>query len=132
MAAPTIATAIGKVQTFILTFPLIDLAAAVANIGRFRLPQKARILRIGASARAKTGGLVAFTLMVEADGVNMLSAAMDLAAVAAGTFVEGALATAAGSALAKEAEITVDVDSHTGGAETASDVTVQVDYLPED
>lgn len=132
MAAPTIATAVGKVQTFLLTFALIDAAAGVANIGRFRLPQKARVIRIGSSARAKTAGLAAFSIMVESGGTNLLSAAMDLAAVAAGTFVEGALAAAADDALAKEAEITVDVDAHTGGAETASDVTVQIDYLPED
>lgn len=132
MAAPTIATAVGKVQSFILTFPLIDAAAAVVNIGRFRLPQKARIVRIGASARAKSGGLAAFTLMVEADGTNLLSAAMNLHTPAAGTFVEGVLTDTAGVTLAKEAEITVDVDSHTGGGESASDVTVQVDYLPED
>lgn len=133
MAAPTIATAVGKVQTFILTFALIDLAGGVANIGRFRLPQKARIMRIGATARAKSGGLAAFTLMVEGGGTNLLSAALDMAAAVAGTFVEGTLTAAAlADPLAKETEITVDVDAHTGGAETASDVTVQVDYLPED
>lgn len=131
MAAPTIATAIGKYQTFILTFA--SLTTNDANVGRFRLPQKARIMRIGASARAKSAGLLAFTLMVEGGGTNLLDAAMDLAAVAAGTFVEGTLtATAQASALAKETEITVDVDAHTGGGETASDVTVQIDYLPED
>lgn len=130
MAAPVIATAIGKVQSFILTFA--SLTANDANVGRFRLPQKARIIRIGASARAKSAGLLAFTLMVEAGGTNVLSAAMDLAAVGAGVFVEGALTTAAGVEVAKETEITVDVDAHTGGGETASDVTIQIDYLPED
>lgn len=131
MAAPTIATAIGKYQTFILTFA--SLTTNDANVGRFRLPQKARIMRIGASARAKSAGLFAFTLMVEGGGTNLLDAAMDLAAVAAGTFVEGTLtASAQASALANETEITVDVDAHTGGGETASDVTVQIDYLPED
>lgn len=132
MAAPTIATAIGKVQTFLLTFPLIDAAAAVVNIGRFRLPQKARIMRIGASARAKSGGLASFDLMVEADGVDLLDAVMDLGTPAAGTFVEGVLTDTAGVEVAKEGEITIDVDAHSGAAETASDVTVQVDYLPED
>lgn len=131
MAAPTIATAIGKVQTFILTFA--SLAAADANVGRFRLPQKARIMRIGASARAKSAGLAAFSLMVEGGGTNLLTAALDIAAQAAGTFVEGTLTAAAtADALAKETEITVDVDAHTAGGETASDVTVQIDYLPED
>lgn len=131
MAAPTIATAIGKVQSFILTFA--SLAAADANVGRFRLPQKARILRIGGTARAKSAGLVAFSIMVEGAGTNLLAAALDFAAVAAGTFVEGTLTAAAtADALAKETEITVDVDAHTAGGETASDVTVQIDYLPED
>jgi hypothetical protein len=131
MAAPTIATAIGKVQTFILTFATLD--AATANVGRFRLPQKARILRIGATARAKSAGLAAFSLMVEAGGTNILAAALDMAAAAAGDFVEGTLtAGALADALAKETEITVDVDAHTAGGETASDVTIQIDYLPED
>lgn len=121
----------GKVQSFILTFPLID--AATANIGRFRLPQKARIMRIGVTARAKSAGLAAFSIMVEGGGTNLLSAAMDLAAAAAGDFVEGVLTAAAtADALAKETEITVDVDAHSAGGETATDVTVQVDYLPED
>lgn len=132
MAAPTISIAVGKVQTFLLTFALIDAAAAVANIGRFRLPQKARIIRIAASARAKTAGLVAFDLMIESAGVNLLSAAMDLGTPAAGTFVEGVLTDTAGVSIAKEAELTVDVDAHSAGGETASDVTIQVDYLPED
>lgn len=129
MAAPAIALAVGKVQTFLLNFESI--AAATANIGRFRLPQKARVVRIGASAQAKTAGLAAFTLMVEAGGTNVLSAAMDLAAVAAGVFVEGSLA-AAQVVQNAEVEFTVDVDAHTAGGETASYVTVQVDYLPED
>lgn len=131
MAAPTIATAIGKYQTFILTFA--SLAAADANVGRFRLPQKSRIMRIGASARAKSAGLAVFTLMVEGGGTNLLTAALDVAAQPAGTFVEGTLtAGATADALAAETEITVDVDAHSAGGETASDVTIQVDYLPED
>ena len=131
MAAPTISTAVGKVQTFILTFASLD--AATANVGRFRLPQKARIMRIGATARAKTAGLAAFSLMIEGGGTNLLAAALDMAAAAAGDFVEGTLTAAAlADALAKETEITVDVDAHSAGGETASDVTIQVDYLPED
>ena len=130
MAAPVFSIAVGKVQSFIMTFA--SLTAADANIGRFRLPQKARVIRIGATARAKSAGLLAFTLMVEGGGTNLLTGAMDLAAVAAGAFVEGTLTDSAGVALAKETEITIDVDAHTGGGETASDVTVQVDYLPED
>lgn len=130
MAAPTVSIAVGKVQTFLMHFE--SLAAVAANIGRFRLPQSARIMRIAASARAKTAGLAAFSLMAESDGVNLLSGVMDLAAVAAGTFVEGTLTDTAGVKLAKEAEVTIDVDAHTAGGETASDVTVQIDYLPED
>lgn len=129
MAAPAISIAVGKVQTFLVTFE--SLAAATANIARFRLPQKARLLRIGASARAKSAGLLAFSLMVEAGGTNVLDAALDVAAVAAGTFVEGTI-TAAQAVQLKEAEITVDVDAHTAGGESASDVTLQIDYLPED
>lgn len=129
MAAPAISIAVGKVQTFLITFE--SLAAATANIARFRLPQKARLLRIGASARAKSAGLAAFSLMVEAGGTNVLDAALDVAAVAAGTFVEGVI-TAAQAVQVQETELTVDVDAHTAGGETASDVTLQIDYLPED
>lgn len=131
MTAPAISTAVGKIQTIVIT--IASVAGALANIARYRLPQSARLMRVAASCRTKTGGMADCKIMVEAGGVNMLAAGMDVGAVAnpAGTYVEATLAAAAADALAKESEITVDADTCTGG-QSCSDVTVQIDYLPED
>ena len=144
MAAPTISTAIGKMQTFLMNFPSLNVAhVAAVGIGLWRLPQKARIMRIAAVSRADSGaGLAAFTIGVTADGDTLLSAAnMNLATPAAGTYVEGLLwdpyltvpaLSPAGVVLEKEAELSINVPTHSGGGESATDVTVQIDYLPED
>lgn len=131
MAATAISTAVGKILTALIHLATVD--AANANVARYRLPQKARLIRVAASCRAKTGGMADCKIMLEAGGVNMLTAGMDIGAAgnAAGTYVEATLAAAAADPVDKETEITVDVDTCTGG-QSASDVTVQIDYLPED
>jgi len=138
MAAPRISIAVGKVQTFLLNFQTVDATNDEPNIGRFRLPQKARIMRIGCAARDWSAGLAAYSLMIEADGVDLLDAAIDIIGAGKATYAEGVLVNAAGDLapegvlLAQEAEITVDVAAHSAGGESASETTVQVDYLPED
>jgi hypothetical protein len=131
MTAPAIATAVGRIQTLLIHLATLD--AATANVARYRLPQKALIVRIAAACRAKTGGMADAKIMVEAGGTNLLTAGIDVgaAANAAGTYLEGTLAAAALVPLDKETEITVDQDTCTGG-NSCSDVTVQIDYLPED
>lgn len=131
MAAPAISTAVGRIQTVLIH--LASVAAAAADVARYRLPQKARLMRVAASCRAKDAGMADCKIMLEAGGVNMLAAGMDIGAVGnpAGTYVEGVLAAAAADPADKETEITVDVDTCTA-ANTCSDVTVQIDYLPED
>jgi hypothetical protein len=78
MASPTLSKAVAGIQTVILHFQTV--ASALANIGRFRLPQKSQIVRIGASYRASN--MTDLVLMVEAGGANLLSAGLDLKALA--------------------------------------------------
>lgn len=130
MTAPAISTAVGRIQTALIHLALVD--AVLANVARYRLPQRARLMRVAASCRAKDAGLADCKIMLEAAGVNLLAAGMDLGAVAAGTYVEAVLTPAAlADSVDKETEITVDVDTCTA-VNTASDVTIQIDYLPED
>jgi len=74
MASPTLSKTVAGVQTVIAHFQTV--AAGVANRVRFRLPQRSKILRIGGTYRLSDA--TDLNVMVEAGGVNLLSAVMDL------------------------------------------------------
>lgn len=78
MASPTISKAVAGIQSVIVHFQTV--AAAVANRARFRLPQKSKIVRIGASYRESNA--TDLVIMVEAGGVNLLSAGLDMKTLA--------------------------------------------------
>jgi hypothetical protein len=74
MASPTLSKTVAGVQTVIAHFQTV--AGGVANRVRFRLPQRSKILRIGGTYRLSDA--TDLNVMVEAGGVNLLSAVMDL------------------------------------------------------
>lgn len=74
MASPTLSKAVAGVQTALIHFQAV--AAGVPNRATWRLPQKSQILRVGASYRASDA--TDLQIMVEADGVNLLTGVIDM------------------------------------------------------
>lgn len=74
MAGVAISKAVAGIQTALVHFQTV--AAGVANRATFRLPQKSKIVRIGASYRASNSTDV--NIMVEAGGVNLLTGVIDM------------------------------------------------------
>ena len=78
-------------------------SASVAAVARYKLPFKARLLGVSASARASGGTTPTLTVDVQAGGASVLSAPV---AVTAGAVAEGVVET---PAVADEAVITIDL-----------------------
>ena len=74
MAGDTISKAVGGIQTALIHFQAV--AAGVANRATFRLPQKSKIIRIGASYR--TSSASDLNIMAEAGGANLLTGVIDM------------------------------------------------------
>lgn len=91
--------------------------ATTANVVRFAIPFKARLVGVSATARASGGTSPTLTVDVLEGGVSVLSAPI---AVTAGTVAEG---TVTDAALADEALITVSL-AITGTSPTWDDITV--------
>lgn len=91
--------------------------ATTAAVARFKLPFKARLMGVSASARASGGTTPTLTVDVKAGGTSLLSAPV---AVTAGAVAEATVAT---PAIADESEITVDL-AITGTNPTWDDVSV--------
>lgn len=125
----TYSKAVAIVQSIVLSKGTID--AAVADKFRWLVQQNIRIMAVSVVARAKSGGMAQCTVMLEDDGANLLTGAMDVGAVAAGTRVEGVLTDTAGVRVAKGSEITADIDAITA-TNSLSDVELQIDYVAED
>lgn len=93
--------------------------ATTTAVVRFALPFPAKLVGVGASARASGGTTPTLTVDLKAGGTTVLSAPIS---VTAGSFTEGTVAT---SALADEAAITVDLTIG-GTSPTWNDIVVFV------
>lgn len=93
MASPAISKAVAGIQTALIHFQAV--AAGVANRATFLLPQKSKIVRIGASVRASDA--TDLQVMVEAGGVNLLTGAIDVIPLAAPTALTGAAGVIGGA-----------------------------------
>lgn len=98
--------------------------ATTNGVIRFAMPFKARVIGVGASARASGGTTPTLTVDLLDDGVSVLSAPI---AVTAGSFAEGAIANAS---VADESVMTVNL-AITGTSPTWNDITVFVTVLRE-
>lgn len=91
--------------------------ATTASVVRFAIPFKARLVGVGASARASGGTTPTLTVDVKVAGTTVLSAPF---AVTAAAYSEGTITTAA---IADEAAVTIDL-AITGTTPTWDDITV--------
>lgn len=113
-ATPTIATpGVQVIPLHIAGQQTADVAAAI----RLKLPFKAKLLGVSASARASGGTDPTLAVDIQAAGTTVLSAPI---AVTAGAVAEGTLAT---TTIADETVITVDLDLG-GTSPTWDDITV--------
>lgn len=88
-----------------------------AAVVKFKLPFKAKLIGVSATARASGGTTPTLTVDLQQGGVTVLSAPI---AVTAGTVAEGTVTTAT---LTDEATITVDL-AITGTNPTWDDITI--------
>lgn len=89
-----------------------------AGVVKFNLPFRARLIGIGANARASTGTSPTLTVDLKVTGVSVLTAPISLTA---GTYSEGAIG--ASSQIPDEASVTVDLNIG-GTSPTWNDITV--------
>ena len=99
-----------------------QITASVTAIFRFKMPAKATLIGVSASARASGGTTPTLTVDLLETGVSVLSAPI---AVTAGAVAEG---TITDKELADEAVMTVNL-AVTGTTPTWDDITVQIDML---
>lgn len=95
--------------------------ATTAGVARFNMPFPARILGVGASARASGGTSPTLTVDVKSGGTTILSAPFS---VTAGAYSEGTLTV---QTIPDENAITVDL-AITGTSPTWNDITVLITY----
>ncbi len=98
--------------------------ATTANVVKFAMPFKARIVGVAATARASGGTSPTLTVDLKDDTVSALSSAMS---ITAGTITEGTIANAS---VADESVMTVDF-TITGTSPTWNDITVFLTVLRE-
>lgn len=96
----------------------------VTSAVKFTAPYGGTIKAVRVVARAKGGTITTFTVDALKGGISLLSAAMDLGAVAAGTIVVGTLT--AGVSIARGDTITMDI-ALAGTSPTANDITVTLE-----
>jgi hypothetical protein len=96
--------------------------ATTAAVVKFNIPFKAKVIGVGASARASGGTSPTLTVDLKNGATSMLSAPINITAL---TYTEGTLTT---TTLADEA--TVNVDLNIGGTSpTWNDITVLITLL---
>lgn len=93
--------------------------ATTAAVAKFNVPFKARVIGVGASARASGGTTPTLTVDVKTAGSTILSAPIS---VTAATYTEGTITT---PVLADESALTVDLTIG-GTSPTWNDITVVV------
>jgi hypothetical protein len=96
--------------------------ATTAAVVKFNIPFKAKVIGVGASARASGGTSPTLTVDLKNGVTSMLSAPI---AVTAGAYAEGTLTT---TTLADEATVNVDL-AITGTSPTWNDITVLITLL---
>lgn len=107
----------------VLTFHVSgQYTATTAAVIRFAMPFKARLVGVGASARASGGTTPTLTVDVKQGGTTMLSAPF---AVTAAAYSEGTITS---SALADEVAVTVDLTIG-GTTPTWNDITIVMTVL---
>lgn len=132
IAVPTVPQAQAATPNYGVQFPVQVIpfhisgqyTATTANVVRFTLPFKARLIGVSATARASGGTSPTLTVDVLAGGVTVLSAPVS---ITAGTVSEGTITTAA---LADEAAITVTLTIG-GTGPTWNDITVLLTVVRE-
>lgn len=98
--------------------------ATTANVVKFNIPFKARLIGVGATARASGGTTPTLTVDLKVATVSALSAPISITAL---TYSEGTIANAV---VADEAAVTVDLTIG-GTSPTWNDITVFVTVLRE-
>jgi hypothetical protein len=93
-------------------------AATTAGVVKFNLPFRARLIGIGANARASGGTSPTLTVDLKVGGSTILTAPIS---ITAGTYAEGAIGTS--SQIPDEASVTVDLTIG-GTSPTWNDITV--------
>lgn len=92
--------------------------ATTAGVVKFNLPFRARLIGIGANARASGGTSPTLTVDLKVGGVSILTTPIS---ITAGTYAEGAIGTS--SQIADEASVTIDLNIG-GTSPTWNDITV--------
>lgn len=129
MAVPKISTTVATIKSVIFCLKG-QFTVSVTNVAKVLTPQKWRICAISVVARAKGGtGSPTQTLDLLIGATSLLTAPMDLAAVGAGTRVDGALAALVPLNVPQGSEIHLDLVSSGGSSPTLDDLTVQIDYV---
>lgn len=122
-ATPNYSTAIGGVVVIPLHISG-QYIATTTGVTRFAMPFKARLVGVGASARASGGTAPTLTVDLLDDGTSALSSAIS---VTAGSYTEGTIANAV---VADESVITVNF-AITGTSPTWNDITIFITLLRE-
>ncbi len=122
-ATPNYSTAIGGVV--VIPFHISgQYTATTANVVKFAMPFKCRLVGVGATARASGGTTPTLTVDLKDDTVSTLSAAIS---ITAGTYAEGTIANAV---VADESVMTVDF-TITGTSPTWNDITILITAVRE-
>lgn len=100
--------------------------ATTANVVKFNMPFKARLIGVGATARASGGTTPTLTVDLKDDTVSVLSSAIS---ITAGTYSEGTLVTANQPVL-DESVMTVDFTIG-GTSPTWNDITIFITAVRE-
>lgn len=98
--------------------------ATAANVVKFAMPFKCRLIGVGATARASGGTSPTLTVDLKDDTVSALSAAIS---ITAGTYSEGTIANAV---VADESVMTVDITIG-GTSPTWNDITIFITAVRE-
>jgi hypothetical protein len=98
--------------------------ATTANVVKFAMPFKCRLVGVGATARASGGTSPTLTVDLKDDTVSALSAAIS---ITAGTYSEGTIANAV---VADESVMTVDLTIG-GTSPTWNDITIFITAVRE-
>jgi hypothetical protein len=119
-ATPNVAVGAGQVGVITLHVSG-QYTTSLTAVSRFAMPFPARVLGVGASARASGGTSPTLTVDLKSGGTTMLSAPF---AVTAGAYSEGTLTV---NTVPDENAITVDF-AITGTSPTWNDITIIITY----
>jgi hypothetical protein len=133
MARPGYSLGITRPQSIIISLASMGpLVAFAAHTKKIQLPQRGKIIGIGLNVGARGGTHSTSTVDVLANGVSLLSAVFDVAALTPGTPVQKEIANlvAGAASVAKDAVISVVLAESGGSSPTYSDADLQIDYQP--